>query len=454
MLPLRCLVLAIVFCAGVAQGEETVFRAMADAYLGNPTLAGARAQLRATDEQVAAALAARRPTVQARATYGKLEATQWQFLIWFLPIYRNEFDYLTQTASLDIVQPIFRGGALNAGIRVAEAQVAVQQAQLIASEQGLLNNAAMACADLIQTAGALKLAEDYAAALLRARDGVAIMLQRQDMSITDMAQAETRLASARAQVSQARAQFNSARIAFQSIVGRLPEGVPAAISLRLPASSEEDALQAALMLNPTLVAANYALAAAEAGTDVAFGNWLPSVDLVAGLSYAKEASAGTLQERDKDLSAQLSLPIFAGGAHLSQARQARHLVEQRRFDLEDSTAAVTAAMRQAWPGVQTADSVLAARRRQSEAAERSLEGIKIQFGRGNRSFLDTLNALQESIAAQNSLLAAERRRTLATLQLLSTMGALTARGLQLPVPLYDPAEHLRGVYRSWLDIGE
>jgi outer membrane protein len=85
MLTLRCLVLAVVLCAGVVQGEETVARAMADAYLGNPSLAGARSQLRATDEQVAAALAARRPTVQASAAYGKLEATQWQFLVWFCP---------------------------------------------------------------------------------------------------------------------------------------------------------------------------------------------------------------------------------------------------------------------------------------------------------------------------------------------------------------------------------
>jgi outer membrane protein len=371
-----------------------------------------------------------------------------------LPIYRNEFDYLTRTVRLDIVQPIFRGGALNAGIRAAEAQVAVQQAQLIASEQSLLNSAGIACADLILSAGALKLVEEYEAALRRARDGVTLMVQRQDMTITDKAQAETRLASARAQVSQAQAQAHSARFAFQTIVGRLPDGIPAPISLPLPVRTEEEALQAALEVNPTIVAARYALAAAEAGTDVAFGNWLPSIDLAAGISDAREANAGTIRERDRDLTVQISLPIFAGGAHVSQVRQADHLVAQRRFDLEDSTSAVTAAVRQAWQGVLTADSVLAARRLQVEAAVRSLDGVKMQFGRGNRSFLDTLNALQESITARNNLLGAERSRTLAQLQLLGTIGGLTARGLQLPVPLYDPAEHLRGVYRSWFDIGE
>lgn len=429
-------------------------QAMADAYLGNPTLAGARAQLRGTDEQIATALAARRPTVRADFSYGKLHAIQWQFLVSFLPVYRNNFHYLTRTAQFSVTQPLWRGGALTAGIRVAEAQVAVQQAQLMASEQNVLNSTGIACADLIQTAGALKLAEDYAADLLRQRDGVAMLAQRQDMTVTDKAQAETRLASARAQVSQARAQFFAARSSFQALVGRPPEGIPAPILLSIPVHSETEALQLALAENPTLQVARHAITAAEAGVDVAFGNWLPSVDLVGSISYASEANAGTIQERDRDAKLQVSVPLFSGGAHLAQSRQARHLVEQRRYDFEDSQATVTAAVHQSWQGLRVAEEILLARQRQTESSDRSLAGVKLQFDRGNRSFLDTLNALQEAMTTRTNLLAAERSVTLAKLQLLATLGALTAEKLKLPVPFYDPGEHLRATYRSWLDIGE
>lgn len=54
----------------VAQAE-TLRDALASAYVNNPTLQAARAQLRATDELVPQALAGRRPGVSAFADAGK-----------------------------------------------------------------------------------------------------------------------------------------------------------------------------------------------------------------------------------------------------------------------------------------------------------------------------------------------------------------------------------------------
>lgn len=456
MMMLRYIValpLAATLCVGIARAE-TMEQAMTEAYLGNPILDGVRAQLRATDELVASALAAKRPVVLASLAYSRFNGKMGVFIANNYPVEYSHFNYNPKTATLLATQPIYRGGALDAALRAAESQVAVQQAQLTASEQSILNSVGTACADLIQTSAILKLAEEYEAALVKLLNIANIMLLRQNLTITDKAQAESRLADARAQVKRASAQFAVARFAFQTVVGRPPDGIPPPVAFAIPVHSKESALQSALTDNPNIVAANHAVIAAEAGTDIAVGRWLPSIDLIAQYDYAKDGSADTLLQRDMTFNGQLTIPIYAGGADTSRIRQADDLVSQARFNLSNIQDAVTAAAFQAWQRVLTADNVLAARQRQVEATNRSLEGVKKLFDRGDRRFYDILNALQESITARTSLLAAERDITLTRLQLLSAIGGLTAQSLNLPVPLYDPAKHLQAAHSSLLDIGE
>ena len=61
---IACLALGVVFCARPA-AAETLVEALSNAYLINPVLNAQRANLRATDEQVAVAKSGLRPNISA-----------------------------------------------------------------------------------------------------------------------------------------------------------------------------------------------------------------------------------------------------------------------------------------------------------------------------------------------------------------------------------------------------
>lgn len=447
--------IALALSPPAARATETLKQAMADSYRGNPTLAAARDQVRVADEQVSLALSALRPSAAFQGSLGVLVAHQWEsFDPWNAPSQYANFDYKPKTLQASATQAVYHAGALSAGITVAEAKVGVQLAQLVGTEQSVLYRVGSACANIILASTLLALAQEYEAALVKARDGVSLLAGHKDRTLTDLAQAQTRLASARTDVSQARAQLAGARAAFEAAVGRPATGVPEAISLSLPAATEDAALAISLQHNPAMVGSRHALAAAESNIDVAVGNWLPSIDASASYLYAKEAAAGTILQQDREAWLQFTFPIFSGGAPTSLIRQSGYLVAQRQFDLKESEIATTATLRQAWQAVATARQVLAARTLQSEAAERALVGVNRQHTLGMRTFLDTLDALRESINIRGDVAKAMGNLTVAQLQLLAATGVLTATHLGLPVTLWDNAPFLREAREAWQDLGQ
>src|SRR5215468_2992995 len=99
------LVAVAVSLMATAASAETMNEAMAAAYANNPNLQAARAQLRQVDEQVPQALANWRPTLDIEGSIGK----EWEKdTIRGLNDKANSRE--PKTASLNLTQPIYRGG--------------------------------------------------------------------------------------------------------------------------------------------------------------------------------------------------------------------------------------------------------------------------------------------------------------------------------------------------------
>ncbi len=71
---------------------------------------------------------------------------------------------------------------------------------------------------------------------------------------------------------------------------------------------------------------------------------------------------------------------------------------------------------------------------------------------GARTILDILDAEQEFLDAQVNLTRAQRDEVVAGYAVLSAMGQLTARDLNLPVQLYDPEPDYRAVRDRWFGL--
>src|SRR5258705_7095492 len=102
----------------------TLKEALATAYSTNPQIESARANLRATDEEVAKANAGWRPTLSLNGSEG------FQNIITDQPAHA-ESDRNTLNGTASLTEPLFRGGRTVAEMRRAKALVRAGQAQLV-----------------------------------------------------------------------------------------------------------------------------------------------------------------------------------------------------------------------------------------------------------------------------------------------------------------------------------
>ena len=122
--------------------------------------------------------------------------------------------------------------------------------------------------------------------------------------------------------------------------------------------------------------------------------------------------------------------------------------------MTDTERAVIAQTRSAYAIWKSSLEVIASSQRAVEANKLSLEGVRAENSVGNRTILDILNAEQELLNSQVTLVTAQRDAYVAGFALLAAMGQAEARDLGLDGgALYDPLTNYNKVKGSWSDFG-
>src|SRR4029077_6972193 len=211
--------------------------ALVTAYATNPQIESARANLRATDEEVAKANAGWRPSLSLNGSEG------FQNIITDQPVHgESDRNQLSGTASL--TEPLFRGGRTVAEIRRAKALVRAGQAQLVNAEQTVLLDAATAYMDVVRDTANLEYRRMNVQALQDQLDASNTQLNAGAITQTDVQQTQARLATARAQLSIAEGQLTSSRARFERAIGRPAEMLETMPALPpLPATLDETVTQ-------------------------------------------------------------------------------------------------------------------------------------------------------------------------------------------------------------------
>jgi outer membrane protein len=450
---MRGLLLAGAALVGLAApaGAETLREALAKAYASNPTLTGQRAAQRATDENVPIARSNGIPGVNATGSVvdNFLQAN-------------NNFANPERTASgaLNFSVPIYQGGAVKNAVRAAETRVDAGRATLRGTEASTFTNVVAAYMNVIRDEAITSLNQQNVRVLevnLRAsRD----RFQVGDLTRTDVAQSEARLALARAQLQQAEAQLISSRETYIQIVGTPPVALEEPPALPNLPNSPNGAVSIALNNNPNLIAARRQADATRYDVNVARANRLPRVSIVAGpnyFNYLQTLPAGSpLPNSGTAASAgvQLNLPLFQGGRPAAQVRQAEALRGQSLENVTAAERAVIAQARSAYAVWQSSQQVIASSETAVNANKLSLEGVRAENSVGTRTILDILNAEQELLNSQVTLVSARRDAYVAGFALLAAMGNAEARDLGLDGgALYDPTVNYKRVRNRISDYG-
>ncbi|HET8997806.1 MAG TPA: TolC family outer membrane protein [Acetobacteraceae bacterium] len=437
-----------------AAAPHTLAGALASTYANEPALLAERAKLRATDENVPAALSGWRPTVVLAGTAGYGNGVTRSYSP-FLGHYSLSSERDLATGQATLTQPIYNGGRTQANVNRSKNQVMAERAALMVQEQTSFQNTVNAYVGVIQAQQIVQLDKNNVEVLSRQLQATRDRFRVGEITRTDVAQAEAALSGAESTLESDQGSLQSARATFVQTVGYVP---PADLvepqPLQLPVRSEQQASAIAAANNPNVVEAKFNNAAAKDAVDVAFSQLMPQVSLQAQ-TFAQENSGGrSSQATGYQVVAQLSVPLYQGGSEYAAVRQAKQTAQQTdRLITYQERSAVQAAV-QAWDTYVAAKAAAVSSRAAIRANEIALQGVEREAIVGSRTTLDVLNAQQALLQSRTTLVANLAALVKASYSVAGAIGRLTARDLRLNVPLYDDTAYYKAVKDRWFGLGD
>lgn len=430
-------------------GAETLQDALAAAYRDNPTLTGARAGQRATDEQVNIARARGRPSADAQVSYQRN-----LYQTFTISSADSQF-----TAQGGVQVPLYSGGQIRNAVNAAKLRAEAGRGDLRGTEATVFSRVVAAYMDVIRDSAVVSLngqnVHSLQVNLQASRDRFSVG----DLTRTDVAQSESRLALAVANLEQAQAQLITSKENYIALVGSPAGDLQPPPPLPGLPTSPDAAVSIALADNPDIQAANKARDAARYDVRSTEGRILPTLSGFANgtnaHSYGYRGTIFGLNATNQSVAvgASITVPIYQGGGPAAAQRQAvaqEGVAIEREIETERGVISQVRASYASWQAsLKTIDSTEQA----VKAAELSLEGVKAENSVGARTILDILNAEQEALNARVQLVTARRNAYVAAFTLIAALGHGQAEDLGLdPATRYDPMANDKRVRGKFLDF--
>ena len=447
----------LLVCTGPAPVlADTIEAALVRAYQNNPQLNAQRASVRSTDENVPQALSGYRPKVALTASLGYQ----------YTDIYSTQGGTATQlvrteihgtdpprAAGLTVTQTLFNGNQTANKTRAAESQVSGAREGLRVLEQSVLLSAASIYMDYLRDAAIVEVQRSNTRVLEQTLKQTQDRFNVGEVTRTDVAQSEAQLAAGKTQQLTAESNLTTTRSNFRRIIGNEPSQLaPGSPVDRFLPGSLPGAVDLSLIENPNVTAAMYGIDVNFLQVKINEGALLPTVTVQAAVQQAYEQTMTTYRSFGASAIAQVSVPLYQGGAEYSLIRQSKENLAQQRLNLEltrDQTRANTVT---AWGQLVAGKAQVASAQSQVTASEIALNGVREEAKAGQRTTLDVLNAQQALVNARVALVTAQHDRVVASYAVLNAVGRLSPQVLKLATTTYDPSVHYQQVRDSWVGV--
>ncbi len=435
---------------------DTIEAALVRAYQNNPQLNAQRASVRSTDENVPQALSGYRPKVALTASLG------YQYTD-VLSTQGGTPNNLVRTdiaganppraAGLTVTQTLYNGNQTANRTRAAESQVSGAREGLRVLEQSVLLSAATTYMDYLRDSAIVEVQRSNTRVLEQTLKQTQDRFNVGEVTRTDVAQSQAQLAAGKTQQLTAESNLTTTRSNFRRIIGNEPSALaPGSPVDRFLPGTLPAAVDLSLMENPNVTAAMFGIDVNFLQVKINEGALLPTVTVQAAVQQAYEQTMTTYRSFGASAIAQLSVPIYQGGAEYSLIRQSKENLSQQRLNLEltrDQTRANTVT---AWGQLVAGKAQVASAQSQVTASEIALNGVREEAKAGQRTTLDVLNAQQALVNARVALVTAQHDRVVASYAVLNSIGRLSPQVLKLPTTTYDPSVHYQQVRDSWAGV--
>lgn len=346
----------------------------------------------------------------------------------------------TTATGIQIVQPLFQGFRVKNAILGAKAAVGASRSNLQTTEQQILAEAIASYFAIISAEQTLMAANLSVESLQAQQRAAQIAFEIGQNSTTDTARIDAGLARAEAARINGQANLAVARAQFERIIGQPPASLEKHPPLPPLSFDQAGFIDLALSHNPQLKAARRLEEAAWLEVKIAEGARGPSLSAKATYGYARDSFIQGDQSTSGTLSAELTIPLYQGGAEFAAIRQAKAKARAAHQRVLSGERQVREAAIQAWLRHEAAEAAVLAAERGLRAASMAYASASEENRLGVISSLDVLVAEEALFNARVSLVNARQQQQLTAYGLLQVAGKLTARDLGLDVAFYDKSD--------------
>ena len=433
---------------------QSIFEALSETYKSNPTLQAERAYLRSVDENVAIARSGYRPTlaltggytdtnnnVDSNSTYGRVGGG----------------DTTTKSMAAVVSQPLFNGFSTVNSVKAADQAVRAEQNNLYNVEQDVFLSASTAYLDVVRDRAIVELQKNNEKLLKKRLDETQQRFNVGEVTRTDVSQAEARYSQAKSDRIASEGNLEASKATYIQIIGSSPEDLedPKVIRDYLPQSYEE-ALEVALKNNYSIRQARHLFNSKGYEVYANTGELLPQLSFDASASKVKSendnALTGDTTTDGVEWGLNLTIPLYNAGESRAKIRQSKHQKWQAQEQVLEMERQVKATVSSAWEYMMANESKISAIKDQVKANEIALDGVQKEEALGNRTILDVLDAYQELLNSNVNEVTARRDYYVSAMNLLMSMGKLTAKDLKLDVELYDAKKYYKETRGKWLSL--
>ena len=418
------LILAFIIAFNESKADS-LLDSLQSAYLKNSKLNAERANMRASREEKREAISEFLPTVTISGYRSSQDNTKGN----------NADSYLEpEEQSLLVEQKIFQGFSGVANLQKKRKGQKLGEFKLKKVEQEILLEAAKAHTELLLNRKKVNINLMNIDLLERQVETDQNRLERGEINLTDLAQSESSLAGATAALITAQNDLVTSRTNFERIIGKKPtENIKEIkeINLNLPES-----LAAAYSIsnseNPNFQIALLEYEQSKLDVTIASSELSPSATISYKIAEQDNISS-TVQERTQEtVTATATWRLFAGGSNAFNLRKFQEIKNQKELLLQDRKKTTETEVANAWSSYQSSKSVLDSIRSQVKAAEIANEGITLEYesGRG-RTTLEVIQSRSILLNSRINLASAEKNFLISQFNLLTAVGRLTAKQLNL-----------------------
>lgn len=407
---------------------QQVFRYVYDS---NPSLQAARAELDATRELYPQARSGWLPSISGEAS-----------------IYRSEIDSsnfgsadgaTTKDLTLNLDQPIWRGGQTFARAAESKAIIAAGEQVLRQAEQDIFLDTLRAYIDVVQAREILALRRKNERLLYEEHEAAQERHVLGDITLTSVQQAKARLNRAQAEFIVAMNNLDQADFEFEQITGMTTPADLAYpwVSFEFPDTIDEMILRAQEH-HPELILARYQYEAAEHDIDAIFSEMLPQISAFASYNKQFAPQPGIVDQNEtQTVGLRASIAFYEGGLTRSRVREARHSTLQQKYLIHDIERRIRQDVQSSWNDFRSSQAQINSRSLEVASSREALKGVQEEARVGQRAVLDVLDADLDTINAELALIRARRNHIIAQFSLAADLGMLAAENLQLEKPSFD-----------------